>query len=35
MNLEIKINNVTEAQAIALEDMFATWVWLGETDAVD
>ena len=26
----IKIDNITEAQAIALEDMLATWEYLGE-----
>ena len=29
MELEVKLKNLTEAQAIALEDMFATWVELG------
>jgi hypothetical protein len=29
MDLDVKIKNVTEAQAIALEDMFRTWVQLG------
>lgn len=28
-NITVQINNITEAQAIALEDMFATWVYLG------
>ena len=27
--LDIKIENLTEAQAIAIEDMFQTWVSLG------
>jgi hypothetical protein len=27
--LTIKIENLTEAQVIALEDLFTTWVWLG------
>jgi hypothetical protein len=28
--INVKIENITEAQAIALEDMFRTWVSLGK-----
>lgn len=31
MKLNVEIDNLTEAQAIALEDMFKTWVYLGNT----
>jgi hypothetical protein len=27
--INVKISNITEAQAIALEDMFSTWIYLG------
>ena len=28
--INVEISNITEAQAIALEDMFSTWIYLGE-----
>ena len=31
--MKIEIENLTEAQAIALEDMLATWEWLGGAGA--
>lgn len=31
--LKIEIENLTESQAIALEDMLATWQWLGSSGA--
>lgn len=29
MNITIQMNNLTEAQALAIEDLFATWMQLG------
>ena len=31
--MKIEIDNLTESQAIALEDMLATWQWLGSAGA--
>jgi hypothetical protein len=31
--INVEISNITEAQAIALEDMFRTWVGLGNAGA--
>ena len=31
--MKIEIENLTEEQAIALEDMLATWQWLGSSGA--
>ena len=28
--INVEISNITEAQAIALEDMFSTWIYLGK-----
>ena len=33
ISMKIEIDNLTEAQAIALEDMLATWQWLGGNGA--
>ena len=30
MKLNIEIDNLTEAQSLALQDFFATWLWLKE-----
>ena len=31
--INVEISNITEAQAIALEDMFRTWMSLGDMGA--
>jgi hypothetical protein len=31
--INVEIQNITDAQAIALEDMFMTWVYLGKLGA--